>query len=86
MKKVSVVAPVAVMMVKSDRHKLDSVEDISIGAAPVSAELESMLRRRFKGLKQTRQGLKNSHVQKACRLNIIFSFFRQAITPLINLR
>ena len=62
-KTILVVTPIAVMMVKSDRHKLDNLEDVIIGAAPVSSELESMMRRRFKGLKQTRQGLKNSHVQ-----------------------
>jgi hypothetical protein len=51
-----VVTPVAMMMVKSDRFALHHLKDITVGAAPVSAELESMLRKRFPGLERVRQG------------------------------
>ena len=40
---------------ESDKYELNSLRDIIVGAAPLSAELEDQLLRRYKNLKTVRQ-------------------------------
>ena len=57
--RILIVPPVAAMMVKnpvSDEYKLDFVEDIIVGSAPLSAEMEEQLLRRYRNVKKVRQG------------------------------